>query len=702
MEPKAKLTPAARGGKGDVQRPVTPDRERESSVSKVQLLPRPPAPEIPERVIDRVSRWERKKDDRIIMKNADKVPVTPSDSDGEVYPVNRPHPQDVEGRSRETTKIVLPVRPAAGAGSRSTDGGAARTVGGSVRPAAGAASSSTDGGAARTVGGSAATPGARPTDGGAARTVGSAEIAPRVGPTDGGVVRTVGGVANTPGMGQTVGGAERTASVVTSRNFVPPFGSLPSSEASSTSSGSSAAQSALPVLEPLVPQRSNMDIPDMEPYVRQVLPQRSNMDMPDMMPLVPNLRRVDNAGQFIEDDGPDLIDYRSCGHDGHDLHVAGLRFDTIIGAPSPFLGVESCTDAGAGMDTNGSLPARLCTKCAWVGTNPGGLVSCPCCSSGGCMTEGTPPTQRRTAWFELYQILVGAHQTMRNKVREALELAEFWMRQTEMVVVSSNEIVASWNAQRLGSQRELMNGDFDRVFSMLASEKGNRFIRDVARGENGFTMALQEESVLDEGADKLQRKKLYQYSETIDFELECQEYVYVGVKTKFLGLYLEYGLGAGEDDVIRAAGKYEVMGEFCGLPAAQGPETASDTTIIQLNLKMMVDDGMIWNRSMMTPDGQTVFVSRGCNGSIAPYYIERAFLRGVTADDVYSCGPNRAKASATWERIQSQGTCKYLKCFERSAVLRDAAVDQIMYFVEATILFPLQMKLAIGTNRRST
>ena len=77
------------------------------------------------------------------------------------------------------------------------------------------------------------------------------------------------------------------------------------------------------------------------------------------------------------------------------------------------------------------------------------------------MTEGTPPTQRRTAWFELYQILVGAHQTMRNKVREALELAEFWMRQTGIVVVSSNEIVASWNAQRLGNQKELMNEDFD-------------------------------------------------------------------------------------------------------------------------------------------------------------------------------------------------------------------------------------------------
>ncbi|CAE8660663.1 unnamed protein product, partial [Polarella glacialis] len=56
---------------------------------------------------------------------------------------------------------------------------------------------------------------------------------------------------------------------------------------------------------------------------------------------------------------------------------------------------------------------------------------------------------------------------------------------------------------------------------------------------------------------KQQRRKLYKYSEVIDFDTDCQDYVYVGVKSDLLGLYLEYGLGAGEDDLIRAAGKYK-------------------------------------------------------------------------------------------------------------------------------------------------
>jgi hypothetical protein len=281
------------------------------------------------------------------------------------------------------------------------------------------------------------------------------------------------------------------------------MGSLPSSGASSSGSGSSAKLRLLTHSQnPLVPEQRDVD-------------------MPDLLPLVPDLRLVDNAGQIVTDEGLDLHDYRSCGHAAHALQVSELKFDLVFSAPAPYMGVENCTDAGLSMDTNGSLPVKKCTKCAWIGTNPGGLVSCPNCGSGDCMSEGTPPTQRRTAWYEFYQIVVGAQQSVRNKVREALAMAELWMKKTEMVIVLSSEIVASWNAQRIGNQKELMNGDFDRVFSMLASERGCRFRRDVDEGPHGWNMALHEARHLDAGQDKQQRQKLYKYSEVIDFDTNC-------------------------------------------------------------------------------------------------------------------------------------------------------------------------------------
>jgi hypothetical protein len=112
---------------------------------------------------------------------------------------------------------------------------------------------------------------------------------------------------------------------------------------------------------------------------------------------------------------------------------------------------------------------------------------------------------------------------------------------------------------------------------------------------------------------------------------------------------------------------------------------------------------MIWSQSGATSDGQTVFMTRGCDGHIAPYYIERAFLNGVTADDVYSCGRDRGKAFATWERIQSQGTCKHLKCFAERAPLREDAEEQIMFYVESLIVYPTDDDAAhvVGSGRGS-
>jgi hypothetical protein len=112
--------------------------------------------------------------------------------------------------------------------------------------------------------------------------------------------------------------------------------------------------------------------------------------------------------------------------------------------------------------------------------------------------------------------------------------------------------------------------------------------------------------------------------------------VLLGVRTKFFPRYQEYGLGVGEDDMIRAAERYDVKSLLCGLPAAQGPSTDEEsTTIIQLDLKMMLEDGMIWKKSAMSEDGQTIYMSKGCNGAIASYYISRAFYRDKASMDLF-------------------------------------------------------------------
>jgi hypothetical protein len=377
------------------------------------------------------------------------------------------------------------------------------------------------------------------------------------------------------------------------------------------------------------------------------------------------------------------------------LNVSDLTFGLVTTAPPPYMGVINSLDAGLSIEKAGCLPARKCRKCGWIGTSPEIPTKrlCLSCSCGDSMSERTPQTQRRTAWYELYQIVAGTQQTVRNKVRDALAMAELWMVQKDIVLISSKKAVALWNDQRTGDQKKLTDEDFNNVYKMIASERGSKFLGTVTESIEGWDMALKKEQGIEDAAereDKRLRRKLYKFAELLDFESAIPEFVYVGVDSDKFPLYQQYGFGAGEDDLLRAAGRYDSMGEYCGIPKPQGPRTAPKTTILQLNLRMMVDDGMIWYQSKATKDGQTVFMTRGCDGGIAPYYIERAFLNGVTIADVHSCGRDRKSAFGTWVRIQSQGTCKHLKAFtgEASAALRHKAEKQIMYYVENLIQFP--------------
>ena len=207
------------------------------------------------------------------------------------------------------------------------------------------------------------------------------------------------------------------------------------------------------------------------------------------------------------------------------------------------------------------------------------------------MSKRTPQTQRRTAWYELYQIVAGTQQTVRDKVRDALAMAELWMVQKDIVLISSKKAVALWNDQRTGDQKELTNEDFNRVFKMIASERGSKFDRDVYEGTHGWNMALKKEQGIEDAGereDKMLRRKLYQYAELITFESAIPEFVYVGVDSDKFPLYQQYGFGAGEDDLFRAAGRYDSMGEYCGIPKPQGPRTAPKTTIPPIEFE---DDG---------------------------------------------------------------------------------------------------------------
>ena len=87
------------------------------------------------------------------------------------------------------------------------------------------------------------------------------------------------------------------------------------------------------------------------------------------------------------------------------------------------------------------------------------------------MSEGTPKTQRRTAWYEFYQIVAGTQQTVRDKVREALVMAELWMVQKGISLISSKRAVTLWNDQRTEDQTELTDEDFNNVYEMIASER---------------------------------------------------------------------------------------------------------------------------------------------------------------------------------------------------------------------------------------